>query len=580
MSDRPAVLIADDHEDVVLLLKTYLKPLDCDFLTAQDGEEALAVAQQNLPDVVLLDVMMPKRSGWEVCQALKGVQRTSGIAVVLMTGRGDVKDRLTGLQVGADDYLVKPFDRNEVVKRVRALLGRGRGPAVTDEHVGRNSFESMLLDRVTGLRTVPMVIDRVKERLIEQGEIGIVFIDIEQFESIEVEYGWAFFDEFLRCAGEVIASEVKGRFRNPILSLSRVGGSSFYVFFETRGQDLTQENASETMSNEMRQHLIEALRTRFPNMQTGQIGFFVGTARIDYKPQIRLERQLYYGMEVAADAVRDAEHQRKKQLTRELRDIIRRKRVTTLFQPIVRAADSTVFGYEMLTRGPAHSSFRNSDMLWSFAREAKLAWDLESIALENALRRLRDIDLMDRKFLLNLEAEMFAESEFRIHDMVAFFAEHRGNFVFELTERAAIEDYAVFRGLLDEFRNKGIEVAIDDAGSGYASLEAIASLAPDYLKVTKGLVSTLAAEPIKQDLIRMLVDLAARIGAKTIAEGIETVEEYETCRDLGIDLIQGYYLAHPHEQLRAGDAEVAESVARHNARRGASAVIEQRPAAS
>src|SRR5205823_14681491 len=143
----------------------------------------------------------------------------------------------------------------------------------------------------------------------------------------------------------------------------------------------------------------------------------------------------------------------------------------------------------------------------------------------------------------------FEESEFRIHDMVSYFAENRGHFVFELTERAAIEDYGVFRGLIDEFRAKGIEMAIDDAGSGYASLEAIAALAPDYLKITKALVSTLAAEPIKQDLVNMQVDLAGKIGAKTIAEGIETTEEYGACRELGIDLLQGYYLAHPQEQL-------------------------------
>ena len=145
---------------------------------------------------------------------------------------------------------------------------------------------------------------------------------------------------------------------------------------------------------------------------------------------------------------------------------------------------------------------------------------------------------------------MFEESEFRIHDMVSYFAEHRGHFVFELTERAAIEDYGVFRNLIDEFRKKGIEMAIDDAGSGYASLEAIAAL---------------AAEPIKQDLVKMLVELAGKIGAKTIAEGIETVEEYETCRDLGIDLLQGYYLAHPQELPETGDAEVAESLGAHEA---------------
>src|SRR6266516_5875813 len=124
MADRPVLLIADDDDDVVRLLRLFLRPLDCDILVAHDGEEALAIAQARLPDVVLLDVMMPKRSGWEVCQALKAVQRTSRIAVVLVTGRGDVKDRLTGLQLGADDYLVKPFNRDQVVKRIGALLQR------------------------------------------------------------------------------------------------------------------------------------------------------------------------------------------------------------------------------------------------------------------------------------------------------------------------------------------------------------------------------------------------------------------------------------------------------------------------
>jgi EAL domain-containing protein (putative c-di-GMP-specific phosphodiesterase class I) len=199
-------------------------------------------------------------------------------------------------------------------------------------------------------------------------------------------------------------------------------------------------------------------------------------------------------------------------------------------------------------------------VLFAFAREANLAWELEAISLDAALKKLRTFDLDGRKYLLNLEAEMFAESEFRIHEMVSFFSENRGHFVFELTERAAIEDYNVFRKLLDECRSKGIEVAIDDAGSGYASLEAIASLAPDYLKITKGLVSSLAREPIKQDLVRMLVELSSKIGAKTLAEGIETEEEYDCCRELGIDLLQGYYLAHPAEKPGMGDDEVAASL--------------------
>ncbi len=557
---RPVVLIADDDEDVALLLRTYLEPLECEIVVARDGDEALTLAQSRLPAVVLLDVMMPKRSGWEVCQALKAVQRTSHIGVILVTGRGDVKDRLTGLQVGADDYLVKPFDRNEVVKRVQAVLARGHDSR-KDVLAGRSAVEAMLTDRATALPSLPLVMDHVKEKLIEQGEIGIVFVDVEQFEAIEAEYGWAFFDELLCNVGQILSAEAKERFRNSLVTCSRVGGSSFFIFYETRGQDLTAENHSERIANEMRGRLVETTHKRFPQLHGTPVGFFVGSARIDYRPQIRLERQIFAGMQTASDAVRNAEQQRKKQLTRELRDIIRRKRITTLFQPIVRAKDVSVFGYEILTRGPANSSFRNSDMLFSFAREAKLAWALEAIALEGALRRLRQVDLLDRKFLLNLEAEMFGESEFRIHEMVSFFAEHRGHFVFELTERAAIEDYVSFRQLLNEFREKGIEVAIDDAGSGYASLEAIAALAPDYLKITKSLVSTLAAEPIKQDLVKMLVELGGKINAQTLAEGIETEEEFQVCRELGIDLLQGYYFAHPQVELSEGDAEVARSPA-------------------
>jgi len=557
---RPVILIADDQEDVARLLKAFLRPLDADFLVADDGEEALAIAQSRLPDVVLLDVVMPKRSGWEVCQALKAVHRTASIAVVLVTARGDVKDRLTGLQLGADDYLVKPFDRQQVVNRVGALIKKRAEQATTPDVTPARAAESMLFDRASGLATVPVALDRLKEILIEQGELGIIFVDIEQFEAIEAEYGWAFFDEFVRRSAEVVQSEAKERLKNAIVTANVVGGSSFFVFFETRGGELTQENAYELLASDLRTKLIDEMRVRFPNMQQGQLGFFVGAARVDYRPQIRLERQVYHGMQAASDAVRDAEQQRKRQLTRELRDIIRRKRVTTLFQPIVRAREGSVFGYEILTRGPAHSSFRNSDMLFSFARESKLAWALEAISLEGALRRLRTFDLRDRKFLVNLEAEMFAESELRIHELVSFFSENRGHFVFELTERAAIEDYGVFRKFVDEFRDKGIEVAIDDAGSGYASLEAIAALAPDYLKITKSLVSSLTTEPIKQDLVKMLVDLAAKIGATTLAEGIETIDEWEACRELGVDLLQGYYLAHPQELLQTGDDEVAQSL--------------------
>lgn len=548
MKSRSKVLIADDDPAVLELLRTFMRPLGVEVLTAADGESALQIALAELPDVALLDVVMPLRSGWEVCQTLKGVQRTAQIRIILITGRGDVKDRLTGLQVGADDYLVKPFNREQVVGRVGTAVRQSLADRATSKEVnGTAALHTWLYDRATSLPTVPAVIGAVRELLIQTSQIVIVHVDIEHYESIEAEHGWAYFDEFLRTVGEVVVSEAKESFSDAIVALSGVGGSSFYVYID--GRSIHGDDAIDVIAQRFHERLVSTLSARFPKMEPGQIGFFVGGACTPYEPQIRIERQIYHGMRKAADAVRDAEQHQKRLLTREMRDIIRRKRVTTLFQPVVWAAASELFGYEILTRGPKLSSFHNSDMLFGLARDFHLSWALEALALESALEKLKMLDLGTKKFLINLEAEMFQMSELHVHEMIAFLADKRGHFVFELTERAAIEDYARFRDLLDDFRAKGIEIAIDDAGSGYASLEAIAALAPDYLKITKALVSAIATEPIKQDLVRLLVELAHKIGAKTIAEGIETEEEYRWCEDLGIDLLQGYYIARPAEGL-------------------------------
>ena len=218
---------------------------------------------------------------------------------MLVTGRGEVKDRLTGLQVGADDYLVKPFNRDEVVKRVaRAARARDSAAAAGTSEAARSRLESdAARPRHRPAHACRSSSTASKKMLIEQSEIGIVFVDIEQFESIEAEYGWAFFDELLRHVGEIISAEAKDAFRERASSPAhRVGGSSFYVFYETRGQDLAEENASERdRATSCAQKLIDSTRERFPNMQPEQIGFFVGAARIDYRPQIRLERQIYAG---------------------------------------------------------------------------------------------------------------------------------------------------------------------------------------------------------------------------------------------------------------------------------------------
>ena len=118
------ILIADDDGDVLDLVRFRLDQGGYDTITAGNGEEALKLARERLPDLCVLDVMMPKLNGFQVVQALRDARTTEGIPVLLLTATVQDRDIAHGLEVGADDYLRKPFDPHELQARVAALLDR------------------------------------------------------------------------------------------------------------------------------------------------------------------------------------------------------------------------------------------------------------------------------------------------------------------------------------------------------------------------------------------------------------------------------------------------------------------------
>jgi two-component system, OmpR family, alkaline phosphatase synthesis response regulator PhoP len=119
---RSRVLIADDNEPNRELLEVYLAELDCEIATAVDGRDALDKVAAFQPDVILLDVMMPKLSGFEVCQRLKGDPATSPIMILMVTALGELGDIERAVEAGTDDFLSKPVNKVELVKRVENML--------------------------------------------------------------------------------------------------------------------------------------------------------------------------------------------------------------------------------------------------------------------------------------------------------------------------------------------------------------------------------------------------------------------------------------------------------------------------
>jgi two-component system alkaline phosphatase synthesis response regulator PhoP len=121
------ILVADDDAQIVRLVKSYLEQAGFGVLTAYDGEAALYSIRHDRPDLIVLDVMMPRRDGFELTRLLRADEHLAGIPILMLTARVEDADKLKGLDIGADDYLTKPFNPLEVVARVRALLRRAGG---------------------------------------------------------------------------------------------------------------------------------------------------------------------------------------------------------------------------------------------------------------------------------------------------------------------------------------------------------------------------------------------------------------------------------------------------------------------
>jgi adenylate cyclase len=205
---QPAlILIADDNEANVDILETRLGSQGYAVITARDGEEALARARADLPDLILLDVMMPKLDGFEVCRRLKANKSLPFVPIILVTAKADTKDVVAGLDMGADEYLTKPVDQSALVARVRSILRLKSLHDTVQEQADRLSWQAQelaqwnrtleekvaaqvaQLERVGRLRrflprqVAELVVSSGQESLLEshRREISVVFCDLRGF---------------------------------------------------------------------------------------------------------------------------------------------------------------------------------------------------------------------------------------------------------------------------------------------------------------------------------------------------------------------------------------------------------------
>ena len=141
--DKERILIVDDDKNICELLRLYLEKEGYETYLAHDGESAIAVHDEMDVDLVLLDVMMPRVDGWEACRRIRAKGNTP---IIMLTAKGETFDKVLGLELGADDYVVKPFDTKEVVARIKAVLRRTGRTAPADTKDGSLEFENLVVN--------------------------------------------------------------------------------------------------------------------------------------------------------------------------------------------------------------------------------------------------------------------------------------------------------------------------------------------------------------------------------------------------------------------------------------------------
>jgi diguanylate cyclase (GGDEF)-like protein len=209
-----SLLVADDDPFIARLLEIELRAAGYDVRVASDGNQALELAQDRSPDLVLADVMMPNMDGFELTRRLRQDPRTSTVSIIMLTARGLSADKLEGFAIGADDYIVKPFDTPELLARIRGVLRRAK--------------EMRAQSPLTGLPGNVRIEEEI-DQLVESGrEFALLYADLDHFKAYNDHYGFMRGDQVIQ-ATSALLEEVSLEVTGGEAFVGHVGGDDFVL---------------------------------------------------------------------------------------------------------------------------------------------------------------------------------------------------------------------------------------------------------------------------------------------------------------------------------------------------------------
>ncbi len=608
------ILIVDDNLVNINLLVRLLSHSGFDIRMAQSGELAIEKLRQEMVDLILLDAMMPGIDGFQTCSILKANPATANIPIIFMTALDQSENKLRGLNLGAVDYITKPFDQDEVLARIRLHLQLHQLNQKLQKEVGdrmtvelqlqtlntdlerrvskqtaalkqtmlqlQQTYSQLLArekqleydvchDALTGLPNRVWLMNRLQQLIQATSKGGqpyvLLFIDLDRFKIINDSLGHLIGDQLLKSVGKAI--EVCLQETDTVV---RLGGDEFVILMEN-AQGIS---AAMNLAERIQRKLQVGFQLKQYQVQTGaSIG--IALSNKDYQQPEEVLRDadiaMYYAKakgrgcyEVLTSAMQKQATTRW-QLEIDLRQGLEYQEFYLHYQPIISLKNGDLIGFESLLRWSHPTRGLLSPMEFiAISEETGLIHQLGWWALQSSIQQLslwRQRIPKDKHLIVNINVSPTQLQQTNLPSRIETLI-HKSNIPksdikLELTESALIDSDDRGMIVLNELKKLGVNICIDDFGTGYSSLSRLHEMPVDTLKIDKSFVQRLGTPNCSRSIIQTIVTIAKSLGMSIVAEGIETPQQKLELQALGCDFGQGYLFSRPLDVRSATERVIA-----------------------
>jgi diguanylate cyclase (GGDEF)-like protein len=551
----PPLLVIEDDSAVRATLVELLKTDGFKVLAAENGLMGVSLAQTYLPDLIICDVMMPGLDGYDVLTTLRQAPATASIPFIFLTGRADRADVRRGMNIGADDYLTKPFTRAEVREAITSRLQRRTAfvqPYI--EELQHAADQQLYYDSLTGLPNRLLLreqFDRIVMRARAGAWIPIVSLNLDRFTRIPATLG--------RDAGDAILQAVAERLQADQAhprAIARLQADQFAFILapvRTLAEAESQANA-----------LLELIRQPF-TLGTDTI-FLTASLGVALYPR---DGQDLDDLMRAADAALGHVHERggnavafyvaehhtcsatQLALESDLYQALEQDEFRMYYQPRVSLRSGTIVGAEALLRWqhPQRGIVSPADFI-PLAEATGLIVPLGEWVVQTVCAQLQDwqrAGMPPLSVSVNLSGRQLTLPELpeRLTDIVQAYCFAPQALEFEVTESLVMRDIPLAGTALTALREAGMRIAIDDFGTGYSSLSYLQQLPLDILKIDRAFVRQVAPGSDNAAIVTAIIQMAHSLHLQVVAEGVEEQSEALFLRQHQCDEIQGYWCSRP-----------------------------------